>query len=139
MAAYPIDPVHVYDIQTRARRRLFDTDLEAAWDPQMREVRATLGGTADWDRRVTCEIHWRDRIVTLTAAKADIAAQLLLHDVHHRAQAMAMLRAGPGPRLPSVRAGAERANGRRPLGPRRGRMSRPGRPASPSCVCPFIW
>ncbi len=32
------------------------------------------------------------RPVRLTAAKGDIAVQLLLHDVHHRAQAMAMLR-----------------------------------------------
>jgi uncharacterized damage-inducible protein DinB len=31
-------------------------------------------------------------VVTLTATKAAIATQLLLHEVHHRAQAMAILR-----------------------------------------------
>ncbi len=32
------------------------------------------------------------RTRTLVATKRDIATQLLLHEVHHRAQAMAMLR-----------------------------------------------
>jgi uncharacterized damage-inducible protein DinB len=67
-------------------------DLEAAWQPQMRTVRAVLAETTDWDRAVTCQLRWPDRVVTLTATKAAIATQLLLHEVHHRAQAMAMLR-----------------------------------------------
>jgi uncharacterized damage-inducible protein DinB len=153
MAAHPIDPAGVYDVQTKARRRLFDwvrpltqaqyirpfpfgcatvratlveivrsehylrlrlteqpippfddnypisetrqprfADLEAVWEPQTSAVRAVLAETADWDRRVTCELRWPDRIVTLTASKAAIVTQLLLHEVHHRAQAMAMLR-----------------------------------------------
>jgi uncharacterized damage-inducible protein DinB len=33
-----------------------------------------------------------DKTLVLTAKKSDIATQLLLHEVHHRAQAMAMLR-----------------------------------------------
>lgn len=153
MAVHPIDPVRVYDVQRRARGRLFEwvrpltpaqytrpfpfglatlqatltemarsehyyalrlreqpippfdetypisltrqptfADLEAAWEPQMDRVRAVLEQTVDWDREVTSEIRWRDRIITLTTMKADIATQLLLHDVHHRAQAMAILR-----------------------------------------------
>jgi uncharacterized damage-inducible protein DinB len=152
MAAHPIDPVHVYEIQTQARRRLFDwvrpltqaqyirpfpfalgtvratlneiastelylflrlteqpipafddypinetrqprfTDLEAVWEPQSNAVRAALAETTDWDRQVTCEIRSPKRFATLTASKAAIATQLLLHEVHHRAQAMAMLR-----------------------------------------------
>jgi uncharacterized damage-inducible protein DinB len=150
---HPIDPVRVYDVQTQARRRLFDwvrpltqaqyirpfpfglatvratlieiarsehyyglrlreqsipsfdesypisetrqprfDDLEAVWEPLMLETRATLERTSDWDRPVTCEIRWPDRVVTLTATKSAIVTQLLLHDVHHRAQAMAILR-----------------------------------------------
>ncbi|HEV2357469.1 MAG TPA: DinB family protein [bacterium] len=152
MTAHPIDPARVYDVQTQARRRLFDwirpltqaqytrpfpfglatlratlieipftelylamrlreevlppfsdwpigehrqptfADLEAVWEPQMRETRATLARTTDWDREVTSEIRWPDRVVAVTATKADIATQLLLHEVHHRAQAMAILR-----------------------------------------------
>jgi uncharacterized damage-inducible protein DinB len=153
MAAYPLDPVHVYDVQTQARGRLFEwvrpltqaqyirpfpfglatvratlieiarsehylllrlreqpippfdetypitearqprfADLVSMWEPQMCEVRATFEGITDWARPVTCELRWPDRIVSLTATKADIATQLLLHDVHHRAQAMAILR-----------------------------------------------
>jgi uncharacterized damage-inducible protein DinB len=68
------------------------TDLETVWDAQAATVRAVLTETADWDRSVTCALHWPDRVVTLTATKAAIATQLLLHEVHHRAQAMAMLR-----------------------------------------------
>jgi uncharacterized damage-inducible protein DinB len=153
IAAHPIDPVHVYDVQTRARRRLFEwvrpltqaqyirpfpfglatvratlneiartehylwlrltaqpippfdenypisetrqprfADLEALWEPQSAAGRAALAETDDWERRVSCELRWPDRVVTLTASKAAIATQLLLHEVHHRAQAMAMLR-----------------------------------------------
>jgi uncharacterized damage-inducible protein DinB len=153
MAAHPVDPVHVYDTQVQARRRLLEpvrsltqaqyirpfpfglatvratlteivrtehflllrlreqpippfdenypisetwqprfADLEALWEPQTAAVRAVLAETRDWDRRVTCRLHWPDRIVTLTATKSAIATQLLLHEVHHRAQAMAMLR-----------------------------------------------
>jgi uncharacterized damage-inducible protein DinB len=152
MAAHPIDPVRVYDVQRRARRRLFEwvrpltqaqytrpfpfglatvqatlieiaqtefylstrlaaaplppvsewpiaerlqpafADLEAVWEPQMDRVRAIFERTTDWDRRITSEIRAPDRVVSVTATKADIATQLLLHDVHHRAQAMAILR-----------------------------------------------
>ncbi|HLW47972.1 MAG TPA: DinB family protein [bacterium] len=73
-------------------RQLQFTDLEAVWEEQMGAVRAALAETTDWDRPVTCEVRWPDRIVTFTAPKAAIATQLLLHEVHHRAQAMAMLR-----------------------------------------------
>jgi uncharacterized damage-inducible protein DinB len=152
-AAHPIDPAHVYDVQTEGRRRLFDwvrpltqaqytrpfpfglatvratmieiartehflllrlreqpippfderypinearqprfADLEAIWKPQIETVRTTLAETADWDRPVTCELRWPDRVVSLTATKAAIVTQLILHEVHHRAQAMAILR-----------------------------------------------
>lgn len=153
MAGHPIDPVHVYDVHTQARRRLFDwvrpltqaqytrpfpfgyetvratlneivrsehylllrltgqpippfddiypisearqptfADLEAVWEPQSSAVRAVLAETTDWDRPMSCDLRWPDRIVTLTASKAAIVTQLLTHEIHHRAQAMAMLR-----------------------------------------------
>ncbi len=67
-------------------------DLEAAWRKLALETRATLETTKDWDKVVQTVIYGRKRTVTLTAARKDIATQLLLHEVHHRAQAMSMLR-----------------------------------------------
>ncbi len=67
-------------------------DLERVWAPQSQGTRATLAETTDWDRTVTCRLILPDKTLRLTATKADIATQLLTHEVHHRAQAMAMLR-----------------------------------------------
>jgi len=67
-------------------------DLERVWTTQSQQTRATLAGTTDWDRAVTCRLVRRNETVLLTATKADIASQILMHEVHHRAQAMAMLR-----------------------------------------------
>lgn len=66
--------------------------LETAWGPLAAKTRRTLAATSDWDRRATRELVFPGKTITVTATKADIAAQLLMHEVHHRAQAMAMLR-----------------------------------------------
>jgi len=66
--------------------------LEATWREQAPRTRATLAGITDWDSVVRTVLIGTRRARTLTAAKRDIATQLLLHEVHHRAQAMAMLR-----------------------------------------------
>ena len=67
-------------------------DLETVCAAQATRTRATLADTKDWDRAVPTRIVRGDKVFILTATKADIAMQLLLHEVHHRAQAMAMLR-----------------------------------------------
>jgi uncharacterized damage-inducible protein DinB len=67
-------------------------DLERVWTPLAQETRATLAGTADWNHTVKRRIEEPDKIIVSTATKADVAVQLLLHEVHHRAQAMSMLR-----------------------------------------------
>ena len=90
LAAAPLPPVVEWPF-TEARLPAF-ADLEAAWRPQMDRTQTVLAEAADWDRPVTSEIRWPDRTVVLTATKGDIATQLLLHDVHHRAQAMAILK-----------------------------------------------
>lgn len=66
--------------------------VEAAWRSQALQTRATLTGITDWDNVVETVIYGTRRRRTLVATKRDIATQLLLHEVHHRAQAMAMLR-----------------------------------------------
>lgn len=67
-------------------------DLEAAWRAQMPRTRATLAAIADPTRVVETRLTGRRQTVVYTATQGDLAAQLLLHEVHHRAQAMAMLR-----------------------------------------------
>ena len=66
--------------------------LEATWATQATKTRATLAAVTDWSRSVTTQVIRPHKILVLTATKADITTQLLLHEVHHRSQAMAMLR-----------------------------------------------
>ncbi|HXX39197.1 MAG TPA: DinB family protein [bacterium] len=86
----PLPPVAEWPMNEERLQTL--ADLERVWAPQSRQTRATLAETKDWDRAVTCRLIRPDQTVRLTATKADIAVQLLMHEVHHRAQAMAMLR-----------------------------------------------
>ncbi len=67
--------------------------LEAAWEEQAGRTRRALEAVRDWhaplDYEVTAD-NGRRQLVTATPA--DIFTQLALHEVHHRAQAMNMLR-----------------------------------------------
>ena len=67
-------------------------ELERVWTALAGETRATLAEISDWNHPVTRRIDQADKIIVSTATKADLATQLLFHEVHHRAQAMAMLR-----------------------------------------------
>ena len=67
--------------------------IESTWTAQAAATRAALAASRDWDRDIEYRItddHGRPVLITATAA--DIATQLILHEVHHRAQAMNMLR-----------------------------------------------
>jgi uncharacterized damage-inducible protein DinB len=66
--------------------------LEAAWLEQAPRTRAMLEGITDWSTIVQTVMYGTRNMRTLRATKGDIATQLLLHEVHHRAQAMTMLR-----------------------------------------------
>jgi uncharacterized damage-inducible protein DinB len=64
--------------------------LEAAWRELTEDTRRTLRRITDWSKPVeytTIDSKFRIRAVT-----GGIAGQLLFHEMHHRAQAMAMLR-----------------------------------------------
>lgn len=76
---------------SEARQPAF-ADLEKAWTAQARETHATLARTADWTKTVTRRIEQGNMVVITTASKDEIAVQMLMHEVHHRAQVMAMLR-----------------------------------------------
>lgn len=67
-------------------------DLERAWTEQSKETRAALAETADWNTLMRRPVKEDGKTVVYTLSKGEIATQMLLHEVHHRAQAMAMLR-----------------------------------------------
>ncbi len=67
--------------------------LEERWTEQAPRTRAVLTAVRDW----TAELEYRvtdddGRGLIVTASPADLASQLVLHEVHHRGQAMSMLR-----------------------------------------------
>ncbi len=67
--------------------------LETAWLEQADSTRAALGAVRDWRADVEYRVIGDDdRPKIVTASAADIFTQLALHEVHHRAQAMNMLR-----------------------------------------------
>jgi uncharacterized damage-inducible protein DinB len=68
-------------------------DLEGVWRAQAPETRARLGGVSDWQSQVVAELTRPGRPgIRRHATRQQVASQLLLHEVHHRAQVMAMLR-----------------------------------------------
>ena len=76
--------------------RFYKTDfapLDRAWREQAEETRGTLHEISDWARAVEYVARSSDEPpVRIRTTTGDIASQLLFHEVHHRAQAMAMLR-----------------------------------------------
>ncbi|MCC7388150.1 MAG: DinB family protein [Phycisphaerales bacterium] len=67
--------------------------LEAAWAVQASETADAIGAVPDWDAQisytVTDDAGKRKRVTT---TPTDIFSQLVLHEVHHRAQALNILR-----------------------------------------------
>ena len=67
-------------------------DLEPAWAEQAARSRDVIANIRDWDAPVEYTAAQSGKRIVISTTKADIATQLCLHEVHHRAQAMAMLR-----------------------------------------------
>lgn len=67
-------------------------DLEAFWAEQAPRTRAVLAAVPDWDQPVEYRVRQPEKTIVVRATRGDIATQLCFHEVHHRAQAMAMLR-----------------------------------------------
>ncbi len=67
--------------------------LERAWQEQVEVTRRTLSEITDWSKRVEYIAVFPNRPkLRITTTTGGIAMQLLFHEIHHRAQAMAMLR-----------------------------------------------
>ena len=73
-------------------------ELEAAWIKQAEETRAALESVRDWDATIEYSVTTDEgKKMIVTASAGDIATQLILHEMHHRAQVMNMLtRLGAG-------------------------------------------
>ncbi|MEO1129120.1 MAG: DinB family protein [Planctomycetota bacterium] len=66
--------------------------LEAAWRAQSEQVHADLASVSEWDARRVYTTMWEGRPYAYRASASDIFSQLALHEVHHRAQVLHMLR-----------------------------------------------
>ncbi|MCC6425847.1 MAG: DinB family protein [Phycisphaerales bacterium] len=67
--------------------------IEKAWMELAPRTRAAIAGIGDWTTPLEYEVTHEDgRKEHITATRADICTQLILHEVHHRAQAMNILR-----------------------------------------------
>lgn len=68
--------------------------IEQAWSEQEQSVRACIVAQSDWTRLVSY-LSFPDsngRQHTISASASDFLNQIVLHEVHHRAQLMSMLR-----------------------------------------------
>ena len=66
--------------------------LEAAWIEQAGRTRAVLGSLRSWSDELEYRVDLEEGSRIITASPSDIFTQLVLHEVHHRAQVMNMLR-----------------------------------------------
>lgn len=68
--------------------------IEQNWRAQQRDVRSEIDSERDWDRRIEYDSLADDagRRWHIGATAEDVLTQLALHEVHHRAQLMVMLR-----------------------------------------------
>jgi uncharacterized damage-inducible protein DinB len=75
-----------------AQRQPTFADLERAWGAQAAKTRAILAAVTDWDTPFEFRSKRGNETLRFSASRGDVAMQLCFHEVHHRAQAMAMLR-----------------------------------------------
>lgn len=80
------------DFPISEKRQATFADLEKVWTAQAQQTRATLAKITDWTQTVTRRIEQGDKVVITTVSKAEVGVQMLMHEVHHRAQVMAMLK-----------------------------------------------
>lgn len=75
--------------------------LEAAWIAQASRTRGVLEAVRDWNADIEFRSMWGNPPAIVTASAADLFTQLAFHEVHHRAQAVNMLRQLGAP-LPDI-------------------------------------
>ncbi len=86
----PVPPPHERPFAQYATTEF--APLEQAWREQADQTRQVLRAVMDWSQPVVYTATSGDRVRRYRTTAAGIAAQLLFHEIHHRAQVMAMLR-----------------------------------------------
>lgn len=66
--------------------------LEAAWTEQASRTKVALSAVRDWNAQIEFRAMWGNPPPIVTASAAGLFTTLSLHEVHHRAQALNMLR-----------------------------------------------
>jgi uncharacterized damage-inducible protein DinB len=66
--------------------------LKSDWITQAAQTRADLAAVDDWDTPRVYTTTWEDRPYHYRASLGDIFSQIVTHEVHHRTQALQMLR-----------------------------------------------
>lgn len=89
---HDVPPYAQWPIQEE--RPLAPADLAAHWAAQGDRVRALFASEQNWARPITYDSFpdAQARRFRTVATAADVVTQIVLHEVHHRAQLMAMLR-----------------------------------------------
>lgn len=91
MLGRDVPPYAQWDIQDESPPPF--AELARLWNAQARRTRDTLAGVSDWNAPVVYTVtaddgkRWR-----VSATVGDVATQLALHEMHHRAQALNILR-----------------------------------------------
>lgn len=67
--------------------------LETAWNAQAEETRAAIRAVEDWNAEIDYPMTVDDRPPEImTVSRGDILSQLALHEAHHRAQVLHILK-----------------------------------------------
>ncbi len=96
---YYIERILAHDVPPYAQWEIRDENpppfaqLEQLWNAQAARTRDTLAGVTDWNAPVRYTVTTDDgKTWRVTANIGDVATQLALHEMHHRAQALNVLR-----------------------------------------------
>lgn len=91
MEGQPVPPYDQWEI--REEQAPAFGALEAEWTRQAARTTAAIEAVRDWDAPIEYRITNDDgRPEIITTSAADIFTQLAFHEIHHRAQAMNILR-----------------------------------------------
>ena len=88
----PPKPAQDLDPECDSSNALAFPLLESAWRAQGVRVRADLALVTDWCTQLVCETTVEGKPYFYRASRGDFFAQLVIHEAHHRAQILHMLR-----------------------------------------------
>jgi uncharacterized damage-inducible protein DinB len=88
--AHELPPYETWPIQDEKPPPL--ETIESTWTAQAGQTRAVLAAVGDWQAQLEYRVTRNGQTTIINASVGDIFTQMTLHEVHHRAQAMNMLR-----------------------------------------------